>query len=203
MATPNPVKPSEIAAVVPSPSADICQKIKLIFLQFPALISEFWLWAFNESGTFTEDFKDAASQWTAGDFKHSAVQTQDGWLLCNGQEVSRTTYARLFAVIGTTYGTGDGSTTFTLPDFQDRVLLGVSGTKGLGWEDGVETVTLTTAQIPSHTHTIAANLYGVIPAGVIDSKPHAAGPQTSGATGGGQSHTNMQPSAAAYILVKT
>ena len=203
MATPNPVKPSEIAAVVPSPSADICQKIKLVFLQLPALLSEFWSWAFNESGTFTEDFKDAASQWTAGDFKHSAVQTQDGWLLCNGQEVSRTTYARLFAAISTTYGTGDGSTTFTLPDFQDRVLLGVSGTKGLGWTGGQEAVTLTVAQIPPHTHPIASNTYPALGSGATDSKPNSAGPQTSGSTGGGQSHTNMQPSAAAYILVKT
>jgi microcystin-dependent protein len=50
-----------------------------------------------------------------------------GWLLCNGAAVSRTTYASLFAVIGTTFGTGDDSTTFNVPDFRGRVPAGVDG----------------------------------------------------------------------------
>lgn len=55
-----------------------------------------------------------------------------GWLLCNGAAVSRTTYPKLFATIGTTYGSGNGSTTFNLPNFQGRVPLGKgnSGTAG-------------------------------------------------------------------------
>ena len=52
----------------------------------------------------------------------------EGFLICNGAAVSRTTYASLFAAIGTLYGTGDGSTTFNLPDARDRVLQGASGT---------------------------------------------------------------------------
>ena len=48
-----------------------------------------------------------------------------GWLVCNDQAVNRTTYARLFAVLGTTFGTGDGSTTFNVPDLRDRVPLGI------------------------------------------------------------------------------
>jgi microcystin-dependent protein len=92
-----------------------------------------------------------------------------GWLLCYGQAVSRTTYTALFAVIGTTYGAGDGST-FNLPDARGRVAAGkdnmggaaasrltgqsggVAGTT-LGGSGGVETHTLTTAQLASHTHT--------------------------------------------------
>ena len=54
-----------------------------------------------------------------------------GFLECNGSNVSRTTYADLFGVIGTTYGTGDGSTTFGLPDFQDNCCLSKSPTKAL------------------------------------------------------------------------
>jgi phage-related tail fiber protein len=50
-----------------------------------------------------------------------------GWLICNGAEISRTTYKALFDVIGTTYGAGDGSTTFNLPDFQGKFLRGVGG----------------------------------------------------------------------------
>ena len=57
--------------------------------------------------------------------------TPAGWLLCDGSAVSRTTYAALFAVIGTTYGTGDGNTTFNLPDLVDKFVQGnaTSGTK--------------------------------------------------------------------------
>ena len=60
-----------------------------------------------------------------------------GWLLCNGADVNRTTYARLFAAIATAYGTGDGSSTFGLPDLRDRVLLGKgSNNSTLGTETG-------------------------------------------------------------------
>jgi microcystin-dependent protein len=89
-----------------------------------------------------------------------------GYLLCNGQAVSRTTYAGLFAVIGTTFGAGDGSTTFLVPDMGGRVPAGkessatrlTSGSSGvdgatLGATGGAQTHTLTTAQMPIHSHT--------------------------------------------------
>lgn len=93
-----------------------------------------------------------------------------GWQLCYGQAISRTTYAGLFTTIGTTYGSGDGSTTFNLPDLRGRVVAGeddmggtaasrltaagsgITGTT-LGASGGTETHTLTSAQMPSHTHT--------------------------------------------------
>lgn len=56
----------------------------------------------------------------------------NGWLLCQGQAVSRTTYAHLFAVLGTTYGAGDGSTTFNVPDLRDEFIRGTSATRALG-----------------------------------------------------------------------
>ena len=55
-----------------------------------------------------------------------------GWLLCNGANVSRTTYSKLFAVIGTTWGAGDGSTTFTLPNCEGRFLEGTTSTSNVG-----------------------------------------------------------------------
>jgi len=60
----------------------------------------------------------------------------DGWLLCDGSTISRSTYARLFAVLSTTYGTGDGSTTFTLPDFRGVYPRG-AGTNGTANYGGV------------------------------------------------------------------
>jgi microcystin-dependent protein len=95
-----------------------------------------------------------------------------GWLLCDGTAVSRTTYSNLFSVISTTYGVGDGSTTFGLPDMRGRVPMGagtgnqlnasgsgaITGGTGMtartaGAFGGEETHLLTTAEMPSHTHT--------------------------------------------------
>lgn len=79
-----------------------------------------------------------------------------GYLLEDGSAVSRTLYANLFAVIGTTFGSGDGSTTFNLPDSRGRTTVNKSATDTefdtLGEKTGSKTETLTIAQIPSHTH---------------------------------------------------
>ena len=61
-----------------------------------------------------------------------ATDVPEGWLLCNGAAVSRTTYANLFAKIGVTYGSGDGSTTFNLPNLDGRVLQGTTSTAKVG-----------------------------------------------------------------------
>lgn len=101
-------------------------------------------------------------------FAGSAAPT--GYLLCDASAVSRTTYATLFGVIGTTYGSGDGSTTFNLPDLRGRLPMGAgtgtglnssgtglpSGTaqtaRTMGQWFGEETHALTTAELASHTH---------------------------------------------------
>ena len=88
-----------------------------------------------------------------------------GFLECDGSAVSRTTYADLFAVIGTTYGAGNGSTTFNVPDLSDNVPVGKSNNKALASTGGANTVTstgnvagstanatLSTAQLASHNH---------------------------------------------------
>ena len=80
-----------------------------------------------------------------------------GYLLCNGAAISRTTYASLFAVIGTTFGVGDGSSTFNLPNYVDRTPIGAGGSYAVGATGGSATTTLSTTNIPSHTHTFAAS----------------------------------------------
>jgi microcystin-dependent protein len=78
-----------------------------------------------------------------------------GYLMCDGAAVSRSTHSALFTAIGTTYGVGNGTTTFNLPNLQNRVPVGRgSGTfANLNASGGTETVTLSELQIPSHTHT--------------------------------------------------
>ncbi|CAF0719518.1 unnamed protein product [Adineta steineri] len=78
----------------------------------------------------------------------------EGWLLCNGQNVSRMTYFPLFYVIGTLYGSGDHIRTFNLPDFRGRFPLGLQQEQRSGVaQGGVDHVTLTTAHLPSHVHS--------------------------------------------------
>ncbi len=77
-----------------------------------------------------------------------------GWLLCDGTAISRSTYATLFAIIGESFGIGDGSTTFNLPDFRGRVPLGVGQGTGLTQRamadtGGAETHTIIASELPS------------------------------------------------------
>jgi microcystin-dependent protein len=100
----------------------------------------------------------------------SDTTAPSGFLECDGSAVSRSTYSALFAVVGTTYGAGNGSTTFNVPNLQDDVVVGKSPTKALASTGGANTVTqsgnlafsigqhsLTTPEIPSHSHSGPTN----------------------------------------------
>lgn len=80
-----------------------------------------------------------------------------GYLLCNGSAVSRTEYSSLFDVVGTTYGVGDGSTTFNLPDLRGKIPVGQLNASAyfnpLGQAGGATDITLTVGQMPTHNHT--------------------------------------------------
>lgn len=78
----------------------------------------------------------------------------EGYLMCDGSAVSRGAYAALFSAIGTTYGTGDGSTTFNIPDLTGRVVIGVSGTHALGTTGGEESHVLLETELPVHHHEV-------------------------------------------------
>ncbi|PSJ65699.1 phage tail protein [Kumtagia ephedrae] len=141
-----------------------------------------------------------------------------GWLFCQGQTVSISEYEALFQLIGTTYG-GDGQETFDLPNLASRVPIhmgtGPDGTTyQLGEMDGVESVTLTTQQIPIHSHPPVASTSSATspsPAGQVIALPAAPpsvvnpllfgtdppqvplSPASIAPTGGSQPHENMQP----------
>lgn len=83
----------------------------------------------------------------------------NGYLICDGSVVSRETYADLFQIIGTTYGVGDGKTTFVLPDLRTTTVIGANSTYKLGSVYGENEVTLSINQMPSHTHAQAAHTH--------------------------------------------
>lgn len=82
----------------------------------------------------------------------------DNWLLCDGSAVSRTTYQQLFNTIGTTYGTGDGFTTFNLPNLQGKIPVGKNANDTdfdtLGETGGEKEHTLTIQEMPQHGHSV-------------------------------------------------
>ena len=143
----------------------------------------------------------------------------DGWALCDGAAISRTDFEDLFSVIGETFGAGDGSTTFNLPDLRGRFPLGLDNMGGssadrvtateadaLAGSGGTETHTLTIDEMPAHKHNFRR---------VGDSNPGQRGGVsqvqrgwlTNGSmieeTGGGQAHDNMSPWLALNYIIKT
>ena len=136
----------------------------------------------------------------------SSASAPAGFLECNGAAVSRSTYAALFAVIGTNYGGGDGSSTFNVPDIQDKCCVSKSNNKALASTGGSETVTstgnvggstanatLSTSQLASHTHPKGTTYPGGTPRQHNQAQPGApAGdqPSNTGSAGSGSGHSH-------------
>lgn len=78
----------------------------------------------------------------------------DGWVICDGSSISRAGFASLYAAIGTTWGQGDGSTTFSLPNLQGKFPLGSGVSFPLGFQGGAPSVTLSVANLAAHNHPL-------------------------------------------------
>jgi len=138
-----------------------------------------------------------------------------GCLSTDGSAVSRTTYPGLFAEIGTTYGSGDGSSTFNLPDIRGRKRIMVDGSANrvtsastgganadtLGGTGGAQTHTLSISEIPAHDHNYTAvrNVAGAVAAGGGDKGEQTS---TSTSTGGGGAHSNTDPWIAVNVYIR-
>jgi microcystin-dependent protein len=141
-----------------------------------------------------------------------------GWMFCNGQLLPISENETLFNLIGTTYG-GDGQSTFALPDLRSRIPLHMGAGFTLAETGGVEAVTLTQVQMPSHNHPALANGGGNIvspglaywstdaagnTAAYVTSSTGSNGNMAADAispTGGSQPHTNIQPyTCVSYII---
>jgi microcystin-dependent protein len=149
----SPVKASDITAL--NPAGDLCAEM-LNALRLRDQMKEFLDWLLDTDGNIEdavlESIADRVNPVGAMQLWSSQSMPSVKWLLCNGQAVSRTTYSRLFARIGTVYGSGDSSTTFNLPDFVDRVPIGAGGTYQAGVAAGSASVQLTEAQVPIREH---------------------------------------------------
>jgi microcystin-dependent protein len=140
----------------------------------------------------------------------SQATPPSGFLECDGSAVSRSTYAALFAIISDTYGAGDGSTTFNVPDLTDKVAVHKSNNKAFASTAGANTVTptgnvagstanatLSTAQLASHSHTIQGRAFGgsnvpfQINAFGPSSQPESNAPTINiNSTGSGEGHSH-------------
>lgn len=168
----------------------------------------------------------AISPFTGAMLMWPTATAPSGFLLCNGQTVSRSTYAALFAILGVVFGSGDGSTTFTLPDYRDRLPIGAGTTYAAaatgGSKDAVvvsHTHTGTTAASGPHTHVINEGAQGDTPGGTLtsgdDYTSNVAFTQTT-TSGGDHTHTittnstgvsgtnaNLPPYLGVYFIIKT
>ena len=141
---------------------------------------------------------------------YGGTSAPTGFLNCDGSNVSRTTYAGLFTAIGTSFGVGDNSTTFGLPNFRRKIAVGSGGTgtatlsNTVGSSGGAETHQLTTAELANHSHFIEV---GSGAAGYYyqsgSTWPYKNDGSSSGYTGSNSAHNNMQPSLVVYKIIKT
>lgn len=137
----------------------------------------------------------------------------ENWFVCDGSELNRTEYNHLFAIIGTTFGEGDGSTTFNLPNLKGRTIVGLDASdtdfNTIGKVLGEKTHTLTVAEMPEHNHeqSLAGGNSGnsgnaAYSWSIPTNQYIYTGDDLAGKTGGSQAHNNIQPSFVVTYIIK-
>lgn len=152
---------------------------------------------------------------------YGASSAPTGWLVCDGSAVSRSTYSALFAIISTTYGIGDGSSTFNLPNLKGKVAVGYNSSEGefdsLGETGGAKTHTLTGTEsgIAAHSHQSQYYTTGTADGNQSASYVYVGGQKTGGAgnagpattttgdTSAASAHNNLQPYITLQYIIKT
>jgi microcystin-dependent protein len=158
-------------------------------------------------------------------FDYAGTTAPVGYLLCYGQAISRTAYKELFNAIGTTWGVGDGSTTFNVPDLRGRVAAGKDNMGGVSADrltfvvngdnlaavGGADYHILTTGEMPAHSHPptggysyAVSNNGGIqVTAGGAGSYPGTTLHGDNSSAGGGGAHPNVQPTAIVNKIIYT
>lgn len=173
----------------------------------------------TKGNSFTDD-SGTVSAAIIGEVRMSALAAEpSGWLFCDGSAISRTTYSDLFSAIGTTFGTGDGSTTFNLPNFKGRTPIGVgqgeetaegdtTGTdRSLADTGGYETHTLVEAEIPELDGNVPYRSSGTGSGDVVVGEVNLTATPTGFIdqvvinNGGGGAHENMSPFLAINFII--
>lgn len=217
---PSPVTPSQFCDAIPSANADLCTRLSRFF-SVVSLLCDFFSYFLESDGTISDQVITEITQTvvpTGAYLWAATTNVGDGYLLCNGAAVSRTTYANLFAAIGTRYGLGDGSTTFNVPNAGGRSLMAVgTGNNGSGGAlttrdintifVGEETHLQTIAELPAHHHSIdsfSAGATGGDGGDILNEPdPGADHPHDTDDTGGGQAFNVIHPCLLAYLFIKT
>jgi len=213
---PSPIKASDITEL--GLVGDICSRF-IELLRTRVNFKSFLGWAIDSAGEVSDEFVASAADrgaipvgsiviWTA------ALLPSDNWLVCNGQAVSRSTYATLFERLGLSYGSGDGSTTFNVPDLQERFVRGVGPSAALTSRSGARNVTLETVNLPEHSHSLSqlgkvppdsnSTVYvnGNIPDGDNGTDPEPLTSITTDKTGSGQAFSILPENLALYYIIK-
>lgn len=166
-----------------------------------------------EGATIPAGYEEAGSISvpTGSIFPFAGATAPSGYLICDGAAISRTTYSDLFSLLSTTYGAGDGSTTFNIPNLKGKVPVGLDSTDTdfdtLGETGGEKTNTLTINEIPAHNHNLSVQGGNTTSYGFTydysNEKRMYNGTDVIGETGGGQPHNNLQPYIVLNYIIKT
>ncbi len=208
---PSPVVPGDIKALIPDPSNPLCGNFIGSLLKLPALLWKWFAWAFDSSGNPTKAFVNSTQRTGSLIFSDGTI------LLCDGRDVSQTTYADLYAKIGATFGASTAGN-FKLPDWRAKYVAGIgtfthSGSLALGVTKGADQMTLAKANLPAHDHSDGTHTYLLKPpyAGSVtgsdtvnSGSEQAVGPSDGAAiqsVGSGTAFDLLPPTLGAYVYI--